>query len=287
MAVFERNYKRWDGPVTPRGTRFLILPRYLFRDVFASKLMVFFYAACFLFPIGCLAFIYLTHNATIRQIFPDLLAEQLFAIDGAFLDRFVAIQSGWAFFLALFIGPGLISRDLANNGLPLYLSRPFSRTQYVVGKMTVLAALLSTITWMAAFLVIAAQVGFEGMAWLNQSINLVMGVFVVSWVWILLLCLLALSVSAWVRWKPVAGFVMMFILLGGKFFATMTNFLFKTEYGSLFDIGHLMEVLRAGMLGTDPPSDISPAAAMIGLAAFVGFFLFLLNRKIRAYEVVS
>jgi ABC-2 type transport system permease protein len=287
MAVFERNYKRWDGEVTPHATRFLILPRYLFRHVFASKLLVFFYAACFLFPVGCLAFIYLTHNATILQIFPDLLAQELFAIDGDFLDRFVSIQSGWAFFLALFIGPGLISRDLANNGLPLYLSRPFSRTQYVVGKMTVLAALLSPITWMAALLVILAQAGFEGWSWLQQNANLAIGVVVICWLWILVLCLLSLSVSAWVRWKPIAGFVMLFILMGGKLFANMTNFLFKTENGSLFDLGHLMAVMRSGMLGTEPPSDISPAAAMIAISAFVAFFLFLLNRKIRAYEVVS
>lgn len=287
MAVFERTYKRWEGTPTPRATRFLILPRYLARDVFASRLLTFFYAACFLYPVGCLAWIYLTHNAKILEIFPSLLTKDLFAIDGEFLSTFVEIQNGWAFFLALFIGPGLISRDLANNGLPLYLSRPFSRTEYVVGKLTVLAAMLSTITWMAAGLVISAQLGFEGYGWLKDNLGLLVGVFVVSWLWILVLCLLALSVSAWVRWKPVAGFVMIFVLVGGKTFGTMANFLFKTDKGSLFDLGHLMSVVRAGLLGTEPPSDISPLAAMIAIGCFIAAFLFLLNRKIRAYEVVG
>lgn len=287
MAVFERSYKRWEGQPTPRATRFLILPRYLARDVFASRLLTFFYAACFIYPVGCLAWIYLTHNAKILELFPSLLTKELFAIDGDFLSRFVEVQNGWAFFLALFIGPGLVSRDLANNGLPLYLSRPFSRTEYVVGKLTVLAAMLSTITWLAAFLVIGAQVGFEGFGWFQQSFGLVVGVFVASWLWILVLCLLALSVSAWVRWKPIAGFVMIFVLVGGKTFGTMANFLFKTELGSLFDLGHLMAVVRAALLGTEAPSEISPFAAIVAIAAFIGVFLFLLNRKIRAYEVVS
>lgn len=287
MAVFERNYKRWQGTPTPRGTRFLILPRYLLRDVFKSRLLTFFYAACFLFPVGCLAYIYAIHSSQFLQIFPEFLVEQIFKIDGPFLATFVHVQSMLAFFLALFIGPGLISRDLANNGLPLYLSRPFSRTEYVVGKLTVLAVMLSTITWMAAGMVVAAQTGFEGFGWLSANFGLLLGVFAVSWIWILVLCLLALSVSAWVRWKPIAGFVMMFILLGGKFFGLLTNFLFKTELGSLFDLGHLMAVLRASWIGADPPSEISPFTAVVALGFFLAFFLFLLNRKIRAYEVVG
>jgi len=287
MAVFERNYKRWQGELTSRATRFTILPRYLMRDVFTSRLLTFFYAACFLFPVGCIAYIYVTHNETFLGIFPDFVAERLFAVDSGFLARFVMVQNGFAFFLALFIGPGLISRDLANNGLPLYLSRPFSRTEYVVGKLTVLALMLSTVTWVAACAVIGTQLSFEGTGWLSEHTGMLFGIFAVSWVWILVLCLMALSVSAWVRWKPIAGFVMLFILLGGKFFGTMVNFLFQTELGSLFDLSHLMAVLRASWLGSEAPSEISPFTALIAVGCFVGFFLFLLNRKIRAYEVVG
>jgi hypothetical protein len=49
--------------------------------------------------------------------------------------------------LALLIGPQQVSRDLTNNALPLYLCRPFNRTEYVVGKMSIVIILLSTITW--------------------------------------------------------------------------------------------------------------------------------------------
>ncbi len=40
MAVYERTYKRYTGRQTPQWTRFLILPRFAFRDVFRSKLLV-------------------------------------------------------------------------------------------------------------------------------------------------------------------------------------------------------------------------------------------------------
>ena len=52
-----------------------------------------------------------------------------------------------ALFLAAFVGPGQVSPDLANNALSLYLARPFSRAEYVLGKMSVLVILLSLMTW--------------------------------------------------------------------------------------------------------------------------------------------
>ena len=50
-----------------------------------------------------------------------------------------------------------MSPDLRNNGLPLYLSRPFSRTEYVLGKMSVLLILLSAITWVPGLLLFLFQ----------------------------------------------------------------------------------------------------------------------------------
>jgi len=37
MAVYERNYGRYKGELTPEWSRFLILPRYAWKDVFDSR----------------------------------------------------------------------------------------------------------------------------------------------------------------------------------------------------------------------------------------------------------
>ena len=62
-----------------------------------------------------------------------------------------------ALFLAAFIGPGQISPDLANNALSLYLARPFSRVEYVLGKMSVLLILMSVMTWVPGLLLFGLQ----------------------------------------------------------------------------------------------------------------------------------
>ena len=55
---------------------------------------------------------------------------------------FLGIQSWMGFVLTAWGAPGMITRDFANHAVQLYLSRPLSRTEYLLGKASVLAALL-------------------------------------------------------------------------------------------------------------------------------------------------
>ena len=47
MAVYERTYKPYTGPLTPEWSRFLVVPNYAFREVFQKKLLLAFFAICF------------------------------------------------------------------------------------------------------------------------------------------------------------------------------------------------------------------------------------------------
>lgn len=162
MAVYERNYGRYQGALTPPWSRFTILPRYAAKDVFDSRMFVAFYALCFLLPFVGLLAIYLKHNLAALQLdFLQEIARNL-PINATFFRKGIEFQGWLCFFLAFFVGPSLIAPDLRNNGLPLYLSRPFSRTEYVLGKMTVMTALMSLITWVPGLLLFFFQGYLEG-----------------------------------------------------------------------------------------------------------------------------
>jgi ABC-type transport system involved in multi-copper enzyme maturation permease subunit len=47
--------------------------------------------------------------------------------------------------LILLVGPSLISQDLRYNALPLYFSRPLRRSDYFLGKLGVIVALLAMV----------------------------------------------------------------------------------------------------------------------------------------------
>ena len=142
--------------------------------------------------------------------------------------------------MALFVGPALVAPDLRNNGLPLYLSRPFSRTEYVLGKMAVLVVLMSLVTWIPGLLLFLFQGYLEGAGWLGNNLRIGAAIFAGSWAWILVVSLVALAISAWVKWKPVArvSLLIVFFVLTG--FAQALNVALDTWWGHLLSLSNAM-----------------------------------------------
>src|SRR3989440_10390141 len=200
MAVLERAYKRYTGALSPEWSRFLIIPRHAFRDVFRSKIFTGLYALSFIVPLGFAIVIYLHHNAEALVIM-RLDVVNVLPIDATFFQTFVITQGWIGFFLALLVGPQQVARDLTNNGLPLYLCRPFSRSEYVVGKMSIVIILLSAITWAPGLLLFLFQGYLEGWSWFGENIWMASAIFIGSLTWILVLALLSQTISAWVKWR--------------------------------------------------------------------------------------
>ena len=204
MAVLERAYKRYEGALSPEWSRFLIIPRHAFRDVFGSKIFTGLYAMSFIVPLVFAVLIYLRHNAQALAIM-RLNVTNLLPINDLFFQTFVEIQGWIGFFLALLVGPQQVARDLNNNGLPLYLCRPFSRSEYVVGKMSIVIILLSSITWVPGLMLFLLQSYLEGWSWFSSNIPIASAIFLGSLVWIVLLALLTQTISAWVKWRLAAS----------------------------------------------------------------------------------
>ena len=111
-------------------------------------------------------------------------------------------------------------------------------------------------------------------------------VFAGNWAWILTLSLLALAISAFVRWGLLARAAMFGIFIVPAAMAAIVNEIFTMTWGDLLSLQASANALWNGLFrhGDD---DVMPAAAgavVLGLVCLtcVG----LLARKVRAYEVV-
>lgn len=291
MAVYEHVYKPYAGPLTPEWSRFLIIPRHAYRDVFRSKLFTGFFALCFVCPLVMAILIYLHHNLTAMAIL-EINLRDLTTINAFFFKTFTSIQTGLAFLLTILIGPPLISRDLANNALPLYLCRPFSRAEYVIGKMSVLMILISVITWVPGTLLFLFQSYLEGAGWFTTNLWILGAMFAVSWIWIILLSLLSVAISAWVKWRLAASGALFGLFIISNAIGFMFNGVLQTRWGSLFNISIIMRTIEDSLF-RDPNSMGMPQwmvlptpAAWFSFAVLCALCLFLLTRKVRAYEVV-
>src|SRR5215469_4940759 len=201
MAVYRRSYRPYSGTLTAEWSRFLVLFRYSRRNLFRSKFLTVFFVLCFFWPIACLAWIYVANSASILA---KLGARpELFSIDNKFFLLFMTVQGVLAFALTAFTGPGLISPDLANGALPLYFCRPFSRAEYILGKSSVLGILLSQITWIPGVILFAIQTSFAGAGWAWDNLWIAGSLILSSLIWIAVLSMLAMALSAWVKWRVV------------------------------------------------------------------------------------
>ena len=304
MAVYEQTYKPYTGALTPEWSRFLIIPRHAFRGVFKSKLFTAFYVICFIPLLVEAVLIYLHHNPVALTIM-QVNARDLLPIDGSFFQFFVNFQGGFAFFVALLVGPPLVSRDLRNNALPLYLCRPFSRTEYVMGKMSVLLILLSWITWVPQLLMFFFQSYLEGLTWFRDNWWIGSAIVIAGVVWVLLLSLLSQTVSALLKWRIVASAAMLAaVFIPSVFGSVFINILFQTKKGDLISLFALMGHVTSGLFGTydrvagripDFTDNMREIVIMQPplWACWTALFLFsaaclaLLSWKVKAYEVVK
>ncbi|HEX8096543.1 MAG TPA: hypothetical protein VF507_00845, partial [Pyrinomonadaceae bacterium] len=248
MAVYEHTYKRYEGRLTPDWSRFLIIPRHAYRDVFRSKLFTAFFALCFIYPLIAAILIYLHHNASALAILKIDVTEVL-PINGSFFLTYMSVQGALAFFVNLLVGPPLVSRDLANNALPLYLCRPLSRSEYVLGKMSVVMILLSLMTWVPGLLLFLFQSYLEGFGWFAHNLWIASGIFLGSWIWIILLALLSQAVSAWVKWRTAASAALLGLYFIPSIFGEVINAIFVTRWGHIISLSALLSNVWTNLFG--------------------------------------
>jgi ABC-type transport system involved in multi-copper enzyme maturation permease subunit len=307
MAVHRRGHRQYEGPLTPERWRFWILSRYAFGRVFQSRLLVIFYVLCFVPTLIAFCGVYLSaHADLLLSVFPNAQIPtefELVPVHAPFFLTLMSIQATLSVFVTALIGPGLVSPDLTNNALPLYLSRPFSRAEYVLGKFSVLFVLLSLVTGVPMLLIYLLKSAFAGADWFIQNIHLAIAIVIGSVVWVSLLSLVSLASSALVRWRPAAAgmlFALFFIPAG---FGQAANEMMRTGWGTLLNASVVIETLWNSLFYMKDPEGYDRAARLLNPARHFSdpipawsawlmvlsvclISLFLLQRKIRAHEVV-
>ena len=167
--------------------------------------------------------------------------------------------------------------------------------------MAIVIILLSAITWIPGLLLFGLQSSLEGWSWFSQNIWIASAIFIGSLVWILLLALLTQAISAWIKWRVASRAALLGVFFIPTAFAAIVNEIFRTRWAHIFDLQALIANIWAGLFGrfqqtssdfdrygveravfNEPPLWASWLVLFLICAAC----LWLLSRKVKAYEVV-
>jgi ABC-2 type transport system permease protein len=172
--------------------------------------------------------------------------------------------------------------------------------------MSIVLLLLSTITWVPGLILFLLQSYLEGWSWFTANIPMASAIFLGSLVWIVLLALLTQTISAWVKWRLAASAALIGLFFIPSVFAAILNEMLETHWGNIMSPGLLIHNIWGGLFGTfvrqvgevremrrgviirqvlltEPPL----WASWFMLFLICALCLWLLSRKVKAYEVVK
>ena len=292
MAVYKRRYNPYTGSLTPEWSRFFVLTRYAFADLFKARFFVVLLVLSLVPILFFASYIFIANNKT-AQLLMQLRSAGLFSVETQYFIVIMMVQNQAAFLLNCWVGPVLIAGDLTNGAVPLFLSRPFTRADYVLGKLAVLGLLLSAVTWVPCLFLFSLQAGLATDGWIWSHLWMVVPIVLCSAIWILMLSLISLAVSAWVKLRIVATgviFISFFIPAG---LGEMFNAIMSTRWGILLNFSYMFRLIlakgfreRSGLLGAFGWDEIPVAAAWAVLILVCLLSLVILNARLRARETV-
>jgi ABC-2 type transport system permease protein len=160
MPIFDQGYQHWKGHLSGHGWRWLAITRLGVRigmegRIFRVVLLVSLLPAVVLATALCLWGLVERKSDLVGGVIQFLVSSPIFgpgiatdpkhyriAVWTLAYNLFFQNQLFLSMILVVLVGPNLISQDLRFNALPLYLSRPLRRIDYLAGKLGVIAAFL-------------------------------------------------------------------------------------------------------------------------------------------------
>ena len=282
MPIHDQGYRRYGGYKARTGSGWMVIARagirtFLSKRAFLGLLLV----SWFPFLVRAVQFYAAANLTSIPQA-------SLLKPSAETFRQFLEQQQTFVFFVTVYAGAGLIANDRRANALQIYLSKPLTRTEYILGKLTILMTFLALVTWVPAMLLLVVQISFAGnFTFFTTNAFLFPAITLFSFIQIALasatmLALSSLSKSS--RYVAILYAAVIFFTQAvyGVLYAVTrsTAFSWLSFSANLTQIG---DVIFRLPLKYDTPWPVS----LLLIAAVIGVSALVLERRVRGVEVVS
>lgn len=281
MPLHDLSYQRFEGARTSRLARSLAMARSSGSLLLRRRSFLLLLAVSWISVILRGAQIFVAHS------FPD--AFPFLTIDARLWQEFVSQQVLYlpVILIALYTGAGAISADLASGAFVVYLSKPISRSDYVIGKALPVVTALLAVTLAPALILLLVHLFLAEDLVLFQSAPLLPLSVIGYSVWTCSYFTLAvLAISSLSRSSRVAGAGFVALSLGGPIFLKAISQLpifdppaFLSMIDATVDSGHLF-------FG-DVSAGRTPFRSFVAMAVLMAVSVAVLRFRLRSAEVSS
>lgn len=279
MPIHDQGYRRYAGRRQPSGRTWWVIARAGLTAQLAERrflaLLLFAWVPFFVRAVQLYAAANLPQAAQFLTPTAETFRE--------FLDQ----QGIFVFFVTIFAGSGLIANDRRANALQIYLSKPLTRIEYVVGKLVTLLILLVAITLVPGLLLLLLQMLFAGdFEFLRANLFLIPAIVLFSAVQVFVSAFAILALSALSKSRRFVG-----IMYAGIIFFTAAMYqALRTITGSQswawLSPGNTLDVIAGAVFRSSAAPAIPVPAAVLVVLVIIGTSILVLERRVRAVDVV-
>jgi ABC-2 type transport system permease protein len=280
MPIHDFGYRHWTGKWTSKPYRWLVITRQGVSLLIRKKrfLILMILSSLPLLVGSVLIYLSSLSGQGIR----------LLQISGRFFEEFLTHQMFFAFIIAIYAGSGLIANDLRANALQIYLSKPITRWDYILGKLGVMIFFLALTTLTPGVLLFLLAAVFESnLMFLSEHWWILGSIIGYSLVIVLTFALVILALSALSRSASFAGIAFAAAFFFSQILYGVLSAVFRSKSMAWISLSNNL-IQTGDLLFGSPPRYSSPAWISVSIIALlISTSLWVVQKRVRGAEVVS
>ncbi|MGE0704727.1 MAG: hypothetical protein AB7F99_00900 [Vicinamibacterales bacterium] len=279
MPIHDQGYRRYAGTRLPLGRGWIVIFRAGVASLLRRRMLV------ALLILAWLPFVVRTVQiyaaANLPQV--DFLnpTRQMFR-------QFLEQQGVFVFFITVYVGAGLIANDRRANALQIYLSKPLTRTEYIFGKLTILAGFLLFVTWVPAILLLLVQVLLAGsFTFVTANLLLLPAITVSVLVQVLTVSLVMLALSSLSRSSRYVGVLYAALMFFSQAVYGIVYAVTRDSQWAWIALPNNLAKIADTVFRLPSRYDMPLVIALAFVLAVIAVSGIVLERRVRGVEVVS
>lgn len=279
MPIHDQGYRRYGGDKAPLGRAWAVIAAAGIRTMFRKRafiaLLLLAWAPFFVRAVQIYASANLPQAAFLaptRETFRDFLNQQTIFV----------------FFITVYVGSGLIANDRRANALQIYLSKPLSRVEYVMGKLAILGGFLLLVTWVPAIVLLIVQVLFAGnFAFLTENLYLFPAITLAAFIQAVVVSMTMVALSSLSKSARYVGFLFAGVLFFSQAMYGVLYGVTRDSRWAWVSVGANFQQLMAVIFRMRPSYDLPWGVSLLVIALLVAASALVLERRVRGVEIVA
>lgn len=279
MPIHSNGYRPYLGARQPHERVWLVITTAGVRAVFANRRLL------GLLVVAWIPFVVRTGQIYASTSFPQT---PFLEISAKTFHDFLQQQSPFVFFITVWVGSGLVANDLRSNALQIYLSKPVTRAEYVAGKLGVLMCFLLLVTWVPAMLLLVVQTALAGnLRFLAANMFVIPAITIASFVLVLAASLTILALSSFSKSARFVAITYAGLVFFSEAVFNVVRVTTRSTTMSWLSPSASVNQVADAVFRLRPSFETPVAVSLAVIAVLIGLSVLVLERRVRAVEVIG